>query len=224
MLDGGYFTKRFRSLHGRFPVADDAIRFCAELMGCLEGYRLYRIFFYDAEPYDGSGRNPVSRQVVDFADTQTARDNRSLQQGLEQAANFAVRRGEIRMRGWRLGESTLRAIEADPTTRLSDHSFVPDIVQKGVDMRIGLDMAALALKRLVQAVVVVTGDADIVPAMRFARREGLRTYLSYHGLCGRSARAQGTCRRFSSAIDDHDSVGPRSCEQVAPSPSGCCPL
>ena len=48
-------------------------------------------------------------------------------------------------------------------------------------MRIGLDVAALALKRLVGAVVLVSGDADMVPALRFARREGLRTYLHTMG-------------------------------------------
>ncbi len=153
-------------------------------MECVEDYKLYRIFFYDAEPYDGSSKNPVSKQAVDFANTRFARDYRSLLQSLEQAPNVAVRRGEILMRGWNLGESTLRAIRKDPTTSISAHSFVPNIVQKGVDMRIGLDMAALALKRLVQAVVVVTGDADIVPAMRFVRREGLRTYLHTMGFAG----------------------------------------
>ena len=53
-------------------------------------------------------------------------------------------------------------------------------------MRIGLDLAALALKRLVETVVVVTGDADMVPAMRFARREGLRVGLCTLGVQVRS--------------------------------------
>ena len=184
MLDGGYFTKRFQRLHHRFPTVEDAIGFCAELMNGLEDFRLYRIFFYDAEPYDREGRNPISKRTVNFANTPLARNYRSLLQGLDQAPNFAVRRGETLMRGWKLGEAAVRAIQADPTTEISDRSFVPNIVQKGVDMRIGLDMAALALKRLVQAVVVVTGDADIVPAMRFARREGLRTYLHTMGFAG----------------------------------------
>ena len=48
-------------------------------------------------------------------------------------------------------------------------------------MRIGLDMASLALKRLVSTVVIVTGDSDLVPAMKFARREGLRVYLDTLG-------------------------------------------
>lgn len=48
-------------------------------------------------------------------------------------------------------------------------------------MRIGLDCAALALKRQVHAVVLVTGDSDMVPAMKLARREGLRVYLHTMG-------------------------------------------
>lgn len=44
-------------------------------------------------------------------------------------------------------------------------------------MRIGLDIAALTLKKIVQIVVLVSGDSDFVPAMKFARREGTRLYL-----------------------------------------------
>jgi len=39
----------------------------------------------------------------------------------------------------------------------------------------------LALLHLVDAVVVVTADHDLVPAFRFARREGLRVYLDHLG-------------------------------------------
>ena len=55
--------------------------------------------------------------------------------------------------------------------------IVPKVRQKGVDMRIGLDIASLALKRLVSTIVLVTGDSDFVPAMKLARREGLRVLL-----------------------------------------------
>ena len=48
-------------------------------------------------------------------------------------------------------------------------------------MRIGLDIASLALKRLVSAIVLVTGDADLIPAMKLARREGLRVMLDPMG-------------------------------------------
>ena len=44
-------------------------------------------------------------------------------------------------------------------------------------MRIGLDMARLALRATVRAVVVVTGDSDFVAAFKFARREGVKVFL-----------------------------------------------
>ena len=44
-------------------------------------------------------------------------------------------------------------------------------------MRIGMDIAALTLKGIVQILVLVTGDSDFVPAMKFARREGANLYL-----------------------------------------------
>jgi uncharacterized LabA/DUF88 family protein len=53
--------------------------------------------------------------------------------------------------------------------------------QKGVDLRIGLDIATLSLRRIADTAVLVTGDSDLVPAMKFARREGLRVYLQSLG-------------------------------------------
>lgn len=44
-------------------------------------------------------------------------------------------------------------------------------------MRIGMDIAALTLKRQAQAIVLVSGESDFVPAMKFARREGANLYL-----------------------------------------------
>jgi uncharacterized protein (TIGR00288 family) len=55
--------------------------------------------------------------------------------------------------------------------------FEPEIRQKGVDMRIGLDIASLTLKHHVQTIVLVTADSDFIPAMKFARREGAQLFL-----------------------------------------------
>jgi len=45
--------------------------------------------------------------------------------------------------------------------------------QKGVDMRIGVDIASITLKRQADTIVLVTGDSDFVPAAKVARREGV---------------------------------------------------
>ncbi len=44
-------------------------------------------------------------------------------------------------------------------------------------MRVGLDIASPTLKKQVEVIVLVTGDSDFVPAMKFARREGAQLFL-----------------------------------------------
>lgn len=44
-------------------------------------------------------------------------------------------------------------------------------------MRIGLDIASLTLKRQADIIILVSGDADFVPAAKLARREGVRFVL-----------------------------------------------
>ncbi|GAA8268576.1 hypothetical protein HpDR19_12040 [Helicobacter pylori] len=51
--------------------------------------------------------------------------------------------------------------------------FIYHAKQKGVDIKIGLDIATLALKKLVQKIVLISGDSDFVPASKLARVEGI---------------------------------------------------
>ena len=61
----------------------------------------------------------------------------------------------------------------NPAIPLNADDMVLDIKQKGVDMRIGLDIASLAYKQQVQKIVLFSGDSDFVPAAKLARREGI---------------------------------------------------
>lgn len=59
-----------------------------------------------------------------------------------------------------------------------DHSAVQlGLKQKGVDMRIGIDIASMTLKKQVDTIVLVAGDSDFVPAAKLARREGVEFVL-----------------------------------------------
>jgi len=62
-------------------------------------------------------------------------------------------------------------------TTLEDWMVRLDLRQKGVDMRIGLDIASITLKRLASTIILVAGDADFVPAAKLARREGAQFIL-----------------------------------------------
>ena len=44
-------------------------------------------------------------------------------------------------------------------------------------MKIGIDITSLALKRMVNQIVLVSGDGDFVPAAKLARREGIDVIL-----------------------------------------------
>ena len=60
---------------------------------------------------------------------------------------------------------------------LTANDLIYDFKQKQLDIMIGLDIALLAQKRIVDKVVIVAGDSDLVPAMAFARNEGCLVYL-----------------------------------------------
>jgi uncharacterized LabA/DUF88 family protein len=61
--------------------------------------------------------------------------------------------------------------------QLTEKDVVYDVTQKGVDIKFGIDIASLAYKHLVERAVLITGDADFVPAAKLARREGLDVVL-----------------------------------------------
>lgn len=56
---------------------------------------------------------------------------------------------------------------------LSERDFEISFNQKGVDMRIGLDIASLSYKKQVNQIILIAGDSDFVPAAKLARREGI---------------------------------------------------
>ena len=56
---------------------------------------------------------------------------------------------------------------------LQESDFCIEIDQKGVDMKIGLDIASMAYKRQVEQIILISGDSDFVSAAKLARREGI---------------------------------------------------
>ena len=54
-------------------------------------------------------------------------------------------------------------------------------MQKGVDMRIGVDISSMAFKKQVNQIILIAGDSDFVPAAKLARREGIDFILDPMG-------------------------------------------
>jgi uncharacterized LabA/DUF88 family protein len=180
LLDGGFVTRKLQERLQQPAKADDVVALCDEIRASphLADYELMRIYYYDAPPSIETVKLPVSGTEHALATTERARHAQSLYDQLELREGLALRMGETRLSPfrWKLKPSKVGQLIRQPR-ELRDEDFILDIGQKGVDIRIGLDMAHLALRDMVRAVAVVTGDSDFVPAFKFVRREGVKVML-----------------------------------------------
>ncbi|MCY4637606.1 MAG: NYN domain-containing protein [Acidobacteria bacterium] len=196
LIDGGYFLTRLPVVRPDVDAAN--AKAVADSVGQLvhshlrqlnEALRvpspaslLYRSFYYDARPYDRKGHTAVDKRAIDYSKTEQAIFRNELFEALRRRPNLALRLGEVRRdsdRAWILKpEPQRRLLRGEITFNdVSDRDFAAALRQKGVDMRIGLDIAAITLKRQAEIVVLVSGDADFVPAAKLARREGMQFIL-----------------------------------------------
>ena len=183
LIDGGFFLRKLYSKLGKKqPTVPDVVDEIDRLKqsDLLNGYELLRTYYYDAYPATGKVIHPISGKETNLADTPVYTRNKSFLQKLELQPDISLRAGELMPRGYKLNPRVLTGGDLSDRA-LQENDFVLDIEQKGVDLRIGLDIARLSLRGLVRTVVVVTGDSDFIPAFKFARREGVRVMLAHMG-------------------------------------------
>ncbi len=186
-MDGGFVTQKLgeRTKPRSFPSADDveALSNAVRSHPCVSGQTLLRIYFYHARPATGVLTNPLNGEKIDLSKTEAFRQNESLLDTLELRPDYALRLGELSIHEWKLGERALKSL-LKKQRQIAAEDLVMNIEQKGIDLRIGLDIARLALTQSVQSIIVITGDSDLIPAFKFARREGLRVFLCHfnHGI------------------------------------------
>lgn len=144
---------------------------------------LYRIFFYDCAPLTKRIHYPISKRHINIAQTPEARSRLAIQQELLHVRKVALRLGRLNNQfGWRPKPQAVERWLANPRAFAPhDDDFEIDTVQKGIDMRLGLDIASMAFKRQVDQIVMVAADADFVPAVKLARREGIDVVLDPMG-------------------------------------------
>lgn len=175
LLDAGFVKARLGTREK--PTSADSVQklvdgICSHPK--LVEQNLYRVYFYDAPPFSRSKKVPLGGGRRDFAQDPLTEHNETLLNELKNVDYFALRTGEVRFRGWKLRR---KLPDDKDSMEITAEDLAPNIVQKGVDMRIGLDIASLALKKQVDILVLVTGDSDFVPPMKFARREGVQFAL-----------------------------------------------
>jgi uncharacterized LabA/DUF88 family protein len=141
-----------------------------------EKYDLYRIFYYDCLPYDKKQHNPVTGKSIDFAKTDQYKFQIAFFEELRKKRKVALRLGVLEDKNkWIIKPSKTKEL-LNGTIQVSDlteNDVQFDFIQKMVDMKIGLDIASITLKKQVDQIILIAGDSDFVPAAKLARREGI---------------------------------------------------
>jgi len=182
LIDGAFFLKRFRRIEpdnyfNAERAADCAWRWAlAHLKQRNTRHELYRIFFYDCPPLEKQMRDPLTKKNVNFKASEEAIFRQDLHQRLRTKRKVALRLGHLSdMTEWTIkprviGELLKGKRQFDS---LTSDDIIPSVKQKGVDMRIGLDISTLVLKKQIDQIILIAGDADFIPAAKLARREGV---------------------------------------------------
>lgn len=191
LVDGGFYRKRAMSLCGPRAASERA----EELFSyCLQHLKtksekdhpreLYRIFYYDCQPLSGSLFNPISQRNIRLEKTDAFQWSMDFLTALKQKRKVALRLGTLAMHSpYILKYEILKELGSGKIqwSDIRPEDLTINIEQKGVDMRIGVDISSLAFKKQVDRIILISGDSDFVPAAKQARREGIDFILDPMG-------------------------------------------
>jgi len=180
LIDGGFFLKRYFKLyknsknHTPAEVAKNLYTLAHRHVG--DDNYLYRIFYYDSVPFDKRLHNPISGKVIDFAKSDQAKFRNEFFEELKKKRKVALRLGYLReSKNWLIRPRLTKELfkKNIAVDDLKEEDVFYELRQKGIDIKIGVDIASMAIKRLVDRIVLFSGDSDFVPAAKLARREGI---------------------------------------------------
>ncbi len=187
LIDGAFYRKRAYYLRGDKTPQQRADELYAYCMAHLKDHKqdasyhedrsLYRIFYYDCPPIQTTVYHPLLKKNINFGKSDTFHWATSFFEELKKKRKVALRMGTISDTSahYRIRKDSVKQLCNGRKTveTLEESDFEISFNQKGVDMRIGIDIASLAYKHQVDQIILIAGDSDFVPAAKLARREGI---------------------------------------------------
>jgi uncharacterized LabA/DUF88 family protein len=183
LVDGGFYRKRATKLWGNKAPQDRAKElwnYCVHHLDenyDKDKHYLYRIFYYDCPPIGKQVYHPLLKRSIDLGKSELFAWSNNFLEYLKKLRKVALRLGTL-AENW-----AQYSLTSDATKKLfngkidisdiTEDDFIFSVRQKGVDMKIGLDIASLSFKKQVDQIVLIAGDSDFVPAAKLARREGI---------------------------------------------------
>lgn len=191
LVDGGFYRKRAQNKLGdRTPLqrAEELDKYCKRHLSEMHGSKthdLYRIFYYDCPPMSKKIYHPFTKKQVDFSKSDLYIWMTDFLEELKRHRKFALRMGKLAdaQAMYTLRPDVVKKIfsGSKKIEDITEYDFMLQVDQKGVDIKIGVDIASLAYKRQVDQIVLISGDSDFVPAAKLARREGIDFILDSLG-------------------------------------------
>lgn len=184
LVDGGFYRKRAAFLWGKKTPekrASELIAYCNSHLRHEQKYEpdrgLYRIFYYDCPPLAKTVYHPALKRGIDFRKSDTFSWTNSFFDELKKQRKVALRLGELsdEFASFMISPTALKDVMSGKRdlSSLTEKDFSISFKQKGVDMKIGLDIASLTYKKQVDQILLIAGDSDFVPAAKLSRREGI---------------------------------------------------
>lgn len=190
LVDGGFYLRRAKRMLGEHSAEESATilhEYCLSHLTHTEGGQkvrdnLYRIFYYDCPPIDRNVFHPLLGKDKALKKEPLYQWMTQFQEELRSKRKVALRLGRLSDNGigYILSTEVVKSL-CNGTKRwedLSEADFTLNVKQKGVDMRIGIDIASMAYKKQVTKMILIAGDSDFVPAAKLARREGVDFVLN----------------------------------------------
>lgn len=181
LVDGGFYRRRAQSVFGDKTAEERAVEltnYCKRHLNTHgEDNDLYRIFYYDCAPSKKRIYHPFLKQQVDLGKTDLFEWTTTFLNELKKKRKFAIRLGKLaeEQAHYTIRPEVVKKLCNGKLnfTDLQEKDFCLEIDQKGVDMKIGLDIASMAYKQQIDQIVLISGDSDFVSAAKLARREGI---------------------------------------------------
>ena len=190
LVDGGFYRRRAQQVLGDISAkerAKELVSYCKRHLNSHgeKNNELYRIFYYDCPPATKRIFHPFLHKQVDLAKSELFSWMNEFLDELKKKRKLAIRLGKLaeEQAYYTIRPKIIKKLCSGSLalSDLTEVDFCINITQKGVDMKIGLDIASLAYKRQVDQIILISGDSDFVSVAKLARREGIDFILDSLG-------------------------------------------
>ena len=167
LIDGAFLRKVFKERNGEHITKNEVLKVVKESL-TASSEEIFRVYYYDAPPFEDELQNPIDGKGRRYFPEKKCSAINNFHNQLAEANFVAFRKGTLSFNGWKINKWAMQKIVKGKILKATD--IIPNFKQKTVDMKIGLDIAWLASKRIVDKIVLITADNDFIPRIKKSYR------------------------------------------------------